>query len=77
MDVKILCFGPLAEQMGWREKTLLVEKNSTIESILVDLEIAEWLNAGLRISMNDNFVDCDTKIQYECEIVLLPPVSGG
>ena len=77
MDVKILCFGPLAEQIGWRENTLHVDKNTAITSILIDLEIIQWLNAGLRISMNGNFVDSSTRIQQECEIALLPPVSGG
>jgi len=77
MHVKVLTFGPLAEEIGEREKTLEILPNSSIRFVLEEIGIESWLTKGLVISLNGVKVGEDEPVNDGDEIVLLPPVSGG
>tara|TARA_B100000886_G_scaffold297032_1_gene224566 strand:- start:565 stop:798 length:234 start_codon:yes stop_codon:yes gene_type:complete len=77
MQVKVLSFGPLAEEIGGREKILEILPNSSVRFVLEEIGIDSWLNKGLIVSLNGIKVGEDEPVGDGDEIVLLPPVSGG
>ena len=77
MQVKVLAFGPLAEEMGGREHIEEVPPSTSIRFLLEELGVDGWISQGLDISMNGEKVDGDEPLSEGDEIALLPPVSGG
>ena len=77
MQVKVLAFGPLAEEMGGREHIVEVPPSTSIRLLLEEMGVDEWISQGLVISMNGEKVDGDEPLSEGDEIALLPPVSGG
>ena len=77
MAIRVLCFGPLAEQVGWRENTLMWKSEMTGRIILEMIGATEWLAAGISVAVSGQMVDIDSIIPDNCEVALLPPVSGG
>tara|TARA_Y100000766_G_scaffold270257_1_gene267992 strand:- start:1079 stop:1312 length:234 start_codon:yes stop_codon:yes gene_type:complete len=77
MQVKVLAFGPLAEEMGGREHIVEVPPNTSIRFLLEEIGVDGWISQGLVISMNGEKVDGDEPLSEGDEIALLPPVSGG
>tara|TARA_B110000444_G_scaffold26130_1_gene21549 strand:- start:1878 stop:2111 length:234 start_codon:yes stop_codon:yes gene_type:complete len=77
MQVKVLAFGPLAEEMGGREHQVEVPPSSSVRFLLEELGVDSWINQGLVISMNGQKVDGDEPLSEGDEVALLPPVSGG
>jgi len=75
--VNLLCFGPLAEELGFRESTIMIDYNVTPRDILIILNAEKWIDSGIKIALNGNFITLDYAITQNCEIALLPPVSGG
>ena len=77
MQVKVLAFGPLAEEMGGREHQVEVPPSSSVRFLLEELGVDSWIDRGLVISMNGQKVDGDEPLSEGDEVALLPPVSGG
>tara|TARA_B100000242_G_scaffold226197_1_gene166610 strand:- start:1681 stop:1935 length:255 start_codon:yes stop_codon:yes gene_type:complete len=77
MVVKVLAFGPLAQELGGREHRVNILPNSSVRFILEEMGIDSWLDNGLKISINDVIVNEDEPVNDGDEIALLPPVSGG
>ena len=77
MQVKVLAFGPLAEEMGGREHIVEVPPSTSIRFLLEELGVDGWISQGLVISMNGEKVDGDEPLSEGDEVALLPPVSGG
>ena len=77
MQVKVLAFGPLAEEMGGREHQVEVPPSSSVRFLLEELGVDSWIDQGLVISMNGQKVDGDEPLSEGDEVALLPPVSGG
>ena len=77
MQVNIICFGPLAEQLGWKSQMMTFEENTTPLMVLEELGISNWLNAGLTFAINAEMCSPDTILNDGSELALLPPVSGG
>lgn len=77
MQVKVLAFGPLAEEMGGREHIVVVPPSTSIRFLLEEMGVDEWISQGLVISMNGEKVDGDEPLSEGDEVALLPPVSGG
>tara|TARA_Y100000748_G_C15455626_1_gene472775 strand:+ start:449 stop:682 length:234 start_codon:yes stop_codon:yes gene_type:complete len=77
MQVKVLAFGPLAEEMAGREHIVEVPPNTSIRFLLEEIGVDGWISQGLVISMNGEKVDGDEPLSEGDEIALLPPVSGG
>ena len=77
MQVKVLAFGPLAEEMGGREHIVEVSPSTSIRFLLEEMGVDGWISQGLVISMNGEKVDGDEPLSEGDEVALLPPVSGG
>lgn len=45
--------------------------------ILEMIGATEWLAAGISVAVSGQMVDIDSIIPDNCEVALLPPVSGG
>ncbi len=77
MRVKVLAFGPIAEELGGRLHEIEVPPSSSIRFMLEEMGIEKWLENGIAISKNGNAVSEDEPLNVNDEIALLPPVSGG
>ena len=77
MQAKVLAFGPIAEEMGGRERLVDILPNSSVRFLLEELGLDMWLSQGLMVSINGNKVSEDEPVCDGDEIALLPPVSGG
>ena len=77
MQANIICFGPLAEQLGWKTKILTLSEEATPRMVVEELGISDWMNAGLTFAIDGEMCAPDTKLNEGCELALLPPVSGG
>lgn len=77
MQVKVLAFGPLAEEMGGREHIIDILPNSSVRFVLEEINLEKWLSQGLIVSINGEKVQEDEPVNDGDEIALLPPVSGG
>lgn len=77
MQVRVLAFGPLAEEIGGREHLMEVPPSTSVRFLLEEMGIDEWISQGLVISLNGEKVDGDAPLSEGDEVALLPPVSGG
>ena len=77
MQVKVMAFGPLSEQIGGREHNLEVPPSSSVRFLLEEIGIEMWLSQGLIVSINGKKVGEDEPLDEGDEVALLPPVSGG
>ena len=77
MQVRVICLGPLAERLGWRQKTLEITSPSTPVDVALLLELDMWVEHGLTYHIDGKMVTRDTPLVDGCELALLSPVSGG
>ena len=77
IEINVICFGPLVEELGFRESRVNVSSKSTAKTIIIQLNAGKWINAGIKIALNGDFINLDHVITESCELALLPPVSGG
>jgi molybdopterin converting factor small subunit len=77
MQVKVIAFGPLTEQIGGREHNIEVPPSSSVRFLLEEIGIDMWLSQGLMVSINGQQVGEDEPLSEGDEVALLPPVSGG
>lgn len=83
--IQIIAFGPLAEELGWREHTftstpqppLKAESPLTPAQVVEELDILSWAQHGLTYHINGKMVSPTTPLYDGDELALLPPVSGG
>lgn len=75
--VNILAFGPLAEILGWKEKTISIPSPTTPFLVVEFLDLEDWAGAGLTYYLNNEMCDAHIILPEKCELALLPPVSGG
>ena len=77
MQVRVIAFGPLAEQLGGKEHDIEIPPSSSVRFLIEEIGIEMWLSHGLSISVNGNKVGEDEPLVAGDEVALLPPVSGG
>ena len=75
--VKVLAFGPLAEELGGREHQITLPSGSAIRFLVEEMGLDHWLGQGLALAVNGNRVEEDFPLSENDEVALLPPVSGG
>ena len=74
---KVLVFGPLADELGGREHSVVILPNCSVRFVIEELGIESWLEQGMMVNVNGIKVSEDEPISDGDEIALLPPVSGG
>lgn len=74
IHVNLLLFGPLQDQFGKKQMALALPENTTVLSLLEQLDLDSTL---VKVAVNGEIVPQTMNLVAECEIALLPPVSGG
>jgi len=75
--VKVLVFGPLAEEVNGREHQIDLPLGSAVRFLVEEMDLEHWLGQGLALAVNGKRVEEDFPLSEGDEIALLPPVSGG
>ncbi|MEE2758571.1 MAG: MoaD/ThiS family protein [Candidatus Thermoplasmatota archaeon] len=70
----MLFFGPLRDQFGAKQKVVEMPENCTLEVLLKQIGVDANF---VKVAVNGDIVPLSTKLAVDCEIALLPPVSGG
>ncbi len=70
MQVNVLAFGPIAEEMGGREHQIEVPPNSSVRFLLEEMGLDMWLSQGIVISINGAKVGGDEPISEGDEVAL-------
>ena len=76
-SVRVIVFGPLIDVLGSRSHKVPIGSNTSIEDILVYLEIGDWIAKGITVALNNERCPMDIHPSNGDEIAVLPPVSGG
>lgn len=77
MRIDVLCFGPLAEALGWKSREVVLPDAAKIIDLVSQLGIEVWSAAGLAFAINGVMATSDSLLTEGMEVALLPPVSGG
>ena len=78
IKVKLLFFGPLAENLNQRTIDLSLSYGTTINQIIERFELSSMVSRGLVVALDGEIgVDLNSKVSDSSEIAFLPPVSGG
>ena len=81
MEIKLLYFAHVRQAVGKDSEQICFEEGSQVSDVLDVLsERYPTLRALLpviRVALNGTFVDPDTPLVEDAEVVLIPPVSGG
>ena len=73
--MKIILFGTLSKNLGWKQKEIPWKKNMTPEEIWekeINLNFKQ-----VKPALNFEFCDWDAAIPKNSELAFLPPMSGG
>jgi molybdopterin synthase sulfur carrier subunit len=81
IQVKVKLFAVYQEVFGTPELELTLFPETTVEQLLASLveqqpQLNKWRDLT-RFGVNLQFVESDTVLQDQDEVVLIPPVSGG
>lgn len=77
---RVLLFGRLADQAGWRDRVVEAGDLATLRSVLSadDAELGEALAApGVQVAVDKAIVRGETALAAATEVAFLPPMSGG
>ena len=74
IHLTLLLYGPLQDQFGKKQMSIEMPENTTVLSLLEHLNLDPIL---VKVAVNGQIVPQSMILVEECEIALLPPVSGG
>ena len=79
MDIKIKCFGLLAEAMKQEEMIVSLKKNDTVQDLKNTLlsRFPALVGKEFKVAVNKNIVTENVVILPTDELALLPPFAGG
>jgi molybdopterin synthase catalytic subunit len=81
MRVRVLFFGILKDLAGRASDTLELPEGSTVNDLLkhYDARIPQLKDSlsSTAVAVNQEYAAATTKLKYDDEVALLPPVSGG
>jgi len=78
VKVKMLFFGPLAENMGTRQIEIALDFGTSVSELAERFEFGELSKSGINVAINGVITkDFNLIIEDGSEIAFLPPVSGG
>lgn len=77
---RVLLFGRLADQAGWRDRTVEAGDLSALREALAanDPDLGEALAApGVQVAVDKAIVRGEAALTSGAEVAFLPPMSGG
>lgn len=77
---RVLLFGRLADQAGWRERSVEAASLAALREALAadDAELAEALDGpGVQVAIDKAIVRGEATLAAATEVAFLPPMSGG
>lgn len=77
---RVLLFGRLADQAGWRDRQVEADDLSALRAVLAaeDAALAEALaGPGVQVAVDKALARGDAKLSADAEVAFLPPMSGG
>ncbi len=77
---RVLLFGRLADQAGWRERTVEASSLAGLRDLLTagDAELGEALaGPGVQVAVDKAIVRGEAFLAAGAEVAFLPPMSGG
>jgi molybdopterin synthase sulfur carrier subunit len=77
---RILLFGRLADQAGWRDRQIAAADLATLRAVLAaaDPDLAEALaGPGVQVAVDKAIVRGEAALTAATEVAFLPPMSGG
>jgi molybdopterin synthase sulfur carrier subunit len=77
---RVLLFGRLADQAGWRERLVEAGDLSGLRRVLAaeDAELGEALvGPGVQVAIDKAIVRGEAALAATTEVAFLPPMSGG
>lgn len=74
---RVLLFGRLADQAGWRDRVIDAADLSTLRDLL-SAELGDALTApGVQVAVDKAIVRGEAFLSATTEVAFLPPMSGG
>lgn len=80
MKLQILFFAGLAEKLGRHELAFEAElAEPTVSGLILQLKesLAEFEMDGVRVAVDEEFVDLEHQLSGSETVAFIPPVSGG
>lgn len=77
---RVLLFGRLADQAGWRERIVEASSIATLRNLLAadDAALGEALaGPGVQVAVDKTIVRGEAFLSARAEVAFLPPMSGG
>jgi molybdopterin synthase sulfur carrier subunit len=77
---RVLLFGRLADQAGWRDRTVEAATLAALRETLAadDPDLAEALSGpGVQVAVDKVLVRGEANLAAGTEVAFLPPMSGG
>lgn len=77
---RVLLFGRLADQAGWREREVQADSLAALRAILAqgDADLGQALaGPGVQAAVDKALVRGDAALVSTTEVAFLPPMSGG
>lgn len=77
---KVLLFGRLADQAGWRERSVQAASIAAVRAALAgeDAALGEALEGpGVQVAVDKAIVRDEAVLTAASEVAFLPPMSGG
>jgi molybdopterin synthase sulfur carrier subunit len=77
---QVLLFGRLADQAGWRARSLDARSLAALRSLIAgdDPDLAEALaGPGVQVAVDKALVRGEAVLTASTEVAFLPPMSGG
>lgn len=77
---RVLLFGRLADQAGWRDKVVEAASLEVLRDLLAaeDAELGEALaGPGVQVAVDKVIVRGEASLAAASEVAFLPPMSGG
>ena len=77
---RVLLFGRLADQAGWRDRSIEAASLAALRAALTadDPDLAEALGGpGVQVAIDKAIVRGEATLAAATEVAFLPPMSGG
>jgi molybdopterin synthase sulfur carrier subunit len=77
---RVLLFGRLADQAGWRERSVEAASLAALRDLLAadDPDLAQALGGpGVQVAIDKVIVRGEAALAAATEVAFLPPMSGG